>query len=156
MQKMAVILLFLLALTQCNTCDDCEPFAEEPYLKIRFYKVADSSANVVIIDSINHVWAGNYSYYQDTVNTYFLPLNMNEDISNFVISYRDTTDLLSYLENNLEVTYQRSYLKRTDNNIIQACDILEATSDFNLKNLLCGDTLNINCISNEAIYQVYR
>ena len=156
MQKMAYILLFLVAFTQCNTCNDCEPFAEEPFLKIRFYKAVDSSSNVVIIDSINHVWAGNYNYYQDTVNTYLLPLNMNEDISEFVISYRDTSDLSTYLENNLHVSYQRSFFKRTDNNIIQECDISEAISDFNLKNLLCGDTLNITCISNEAIYQVYR
>lgn len=156
MQKMAYILFFLFTFTQCNTCDDCEPFAEEPYLKIRFYKAVDSTASVVIIDSVNHVWAGNYTYYEDTVNTYLLPLNMNEDVSNFVISYRDTTDILTYLENNLQVTYKRSFIKRTDNNIIQECDIIETTSDFNLKNLVCGDTLNITCISNEALYQVYR
>ncbi len=156
MQKMLIFLCLAASFMQCNTCDDCAPFAEEPFLKIRFYKVADSSSNVVIIDSINHVWAGNYSYYQDTVNTYLLPLNMNEDSSNFIISYRDTTNLELYLTNTLLVKYERSYLKRTDNNIIVECDISKAISDFSQNNLLCADTLNITCNSNEAIYQVYR
>lgn len=156
MQKMAYTLLFLIAFTQCNTCDDCEPFAEEPYLTIRFYNAIDSTSNVVIIDSINHVWAGNYDYYQDTVNTYLLPLNMHEDVSVFVISYRDTSDLNTPITNTLNVTYLRSYLKRTDNIIIQQCDIIETTSDFSIKNLVCGESLNETCISNEAIYQIYR
>ncbi len=156
MQKIAYIFFFLTAFTQCNTCDDCEPFAEEPYLKIRFYKAVDSSRSIVIIDSINHIWAGNYSYYQDTVNTYTLPLNMHETSSNFVISYRDTTDLSTMLTNTLNVTYERSYIKQTDNIIIQQLTIIETTSDFETKNFLCGDTLNITCISNESLYQVYR
>lgn len=156
MLKIAYILLFVIAFTRCSTCDDCNPIAEEPFVKIRFYNATDSSANLVIIDSINHVWAGNYSYFQDTLNTYSLPLNMHEDSSNFVISYRDFSALDSYLTNTLNVTYSRSYLKRTDNYIIQQCDIIETTSDFTLKNLLCGDSLNITCISNEAIYQIYR
>ena len=156
MQKLAYVLLFLTAFMQCNTCEDCEPSAEEPYLKIRFYKAADSSRNIVIIDSINHMWAGDYSYYQDTVNTYTLPLNMNQESSEFVISYRDTTDLSTMLTNTLNVTYDRYYTKRTDNIILQQLNIIEATSDFESKNLLCGDTLNITCISNDALYQVYR
>lgn len=156
MQKMAFILLFIMAFTQCNTCDDCEPFAEEPFLTIRFSKAIDSTSNVVIIDSINHVWAGSYTSFQDTVNTYQFPLNMQENLSNFVISYRDTADLNTYYTNNLTIAYQRNYLKRTDNNIIVQCDIIEATSDFSSKILLCSDTLNITCISNEALYQIYR
>lgn len=156
MQKMAFILLFIMAFVQCNTCDDCVPFAEEPFLTLRFSKALDSTSNVVIIDSINHMWAGDFAYFQDTVNTYQFPLNMHEDLSNFVISYRDTADLNTYYTNNLNVTYQRTYLKRTDNNIILQCDIIEATSDFATKILLCSDTLNITCISNEATYQIYR
>jgi hypothetical protein len=155
MQKLVVFIFFLMAFSKCNTCDDCETFAEEPFLKIRFYK-ADSTRNIVIIDSINHVWAGNYDYYQDTVNTYVLPLNMNADESNFVISYRDTTEWETTLTNTLNVTYARSYIKRTDNNIVQQLNIIEATSDFTTKNLLCGDSLNITCISNDALYQIYR
>ncbi len=156
MQKMLIFLILASIFMQCNTCDNCVPFAEEPYLKLRFYKATDSSANVVIIDSINHVWAGNYAYYEDTVNTYLLPLNMNKDISNFVISYRDTSSLQLYFTNTLLVKYTRTYLKRTDNNIIVQCDILETSSDFNIKNLLCADNLNITCNSNEALYQIYR
>jgi len=118
MQKLVLFLVVSFGLMQCNTCTDCEPFAEEPYLKLRFYMAEDSSSNVVIVDSINHKWAGNFSYYQDTVNTYLLPLNMSEDTSNFIITYRDTTDLDSYLTNTLLVKYERSYLKRTDNEAI--------------------------------------
>jgi len=156
MQKIAYILLFLTTFVQCNTCEDCDPIAEEPFLKIRFYKAVDSSRSIVIIDSINHIWAGDYSYYQDTVNTYTLPLNMHEDSSNFVISYRDTTDLSTMLTNSLNVIYDRSYVKRTDNILLQELNIIKATSDFETTNLLCGDTLNITCISNDALYQVYR
>lgn len=154
MQKMAYIILFLAAFIQCNTCDECEPFAEEPFLKIRFYKAVDSTRNIVIIDSINHVWAGNYSYYQDTVNTYVLPLNMHENISDFMISYRDTTEMDKYLSNTLSITYQRTYLKRTDNYIIQQNLVSEVTSDFELTNLLCADSLQLICISNEALFQI--
>ncbi len=156
MQKLLLFIFFIAGFVQCNTCDDCEPFAEEPYLKLRFYNAKDSTSNVVIMDSINHEWAGNFSYYQDTVNTYSLPLNMNEDVSNFIITYRDTANLNLYFTNTLLVKYERTYLKRTDNNILVICDILEAKSDFNLKNLLCADLLDITCNSNEAIYQVYR
>ncbi len=156
MQKLLLLLFFVVGFVQCNTCDNCEPFAEEPYLKLRFYMAEDNSSNVVIMDSINHEWAGNFSYYQDTVNTYLLPLNMNEDTSNFIITYRDTTDLDSYLTNTLLVKYERNYLKRSDNNILVVCNILETTSNFTSKYLLCADSLNTTCNSNEAIYQVFR
>ena len=158
MQKMAYIILFLLAFTQCNTCDNCKPIAEEPFIKIRFYNKVDSTKHVVIIDSINHKWAGRYSNFQDTVNTYQLPLNMNEDVSNFVISYRDTADIANHLTNTLSITYQRAYLKRTDNNIIQQNRVIlsDVTSDFEKFNLLCGDSLQLICITNEALFQVYR
>ncbi|VAW27630.1 hypothetical protein MNBD_BACTEROID06-392, partial [hydrothermal vent metagenome] len=48
MQKMLIFLILASIFMQCNTCDNCAPFAEEPYLKLRFYKATDSSANVVI------------------------------------------------------------------------------------------------------------
>ena len=157
MQKLVLFLVVTFVFMQCNTCNDCEPFAEEPYLKIRFYEAADSSSNVVIIDSINHKWAGNFSYYQDTVNTYLLPLNMNNRMSDFVITYRDTTDITTYLTNTLQVKYEIEYLKRTDNNIIIQSFITETSSDFTTKNLLCkDDPLNTTCLSNDAIFQVYR
>ncbi len=158
MQKMFSFLLFIISFTQCNTCDDCEPFAEEPYLKIRFYKAVDSTANIVILDSINHTWAGNYAYYKDTVNTYLLPLNMNEDVSNFVISYRDTSDINTFFTNTLTIFYEREYIKQTDNNIIIQTTIKEILSDFSLKNSLCKNdpTNTTNCLSNDVIYQVYR
>ncbi|MCF6353359.1 MAG: hypothetical protein L3J06_10145 [Cyclobacteriaceae bacterium] len=110
------------------------------------------------MDSINHNWAGNYAYYKDTVNTYILPLNMNKDESNFVISYRDTSDINTYFTNTLNVFYEREYSKRTDNNITIQTTIKKISSDFNLKNFLCkSDSTNTtNCLSNDVIYQVYR
>jgi len=155
MQKLAVIIALLLSLNGCNTCTDCEPFAEEPFIKIRFYKIADSTANNVVIDSINHKWAGNFEYFQDTVNTYQLPLNMNKDVSKFIISYRDATDYTTYNTNSMEVSYQRIFFKRTDNTIIVKSEITSVSSDFNNSpNLLCANSLS--CNSNEAIYQIYR
>ncbi len=156
MQKMGLIFLFFIGFTQCTTCNDCDPFAEEPFLKIRFYKAVDSTANVVIIDSINHVWAGNYTYYQDTINTYQLPLNMQKDASSFVISYRDTSDLNTYFTNTLSVNYERGFLKRTDNNILVQCNITETTSNFDIQNLTCTASENLTCNSNEALFQIYR
>ncbi len=156
MQKLLVFLFISITFMQCNTCIDCKPFAEEPYLKIRFYKAVDSSANVVIIDSINHVWAGNYTNFKDTANAYLLPLNMNEDVSNFIISYRDTSDLATFFTNTLLVNYERSFLKRTDNNILVQCNILETTSNFSNKTLVCKESETLICNSNEALYQIYR
>lgn len=157
MQKLVFLLVVSFVFVQCNTCTNCEPFAEEPYLKIRFYKAVDSTSNVVIIDSINHNWAGNFTYYQDTLNTYLLPLNMNEEQSDFIITYRDTTDLDTYLTNTLQVKYDITYLKRTDNNIIVQSFITETSSDFTTKTLLCkDDSITTSCLSNDAIYKVYR
>lgn len=138
----------------CSDCTDCEPFAEEPYVKIRFYHAADSSANVVVIDSINHMWAGDYAYYQDTVHTYQLPLNMHEDISNFTLTFRDTTDYNTFITNELSVSYSQVFVKRPDNTIVVQCGVDDMTSNFNKATLVCGDS--ITCTSNEAIYQIYR
>jgi len=155
MQKLILLFGLILIINGCSNCSDCEPFAEEPFIKIRFYKIADSTANKVVIDSINHVWAGNFEYFQDTVNTYQLPLNMNEDISKFILSYRYVTDYTSSYSNSMEVNYHRTFLKRTNNTIIVKSDIISVSSDFsNTPNLLCADSLT--CNSNEAIYQIYR
>lgn len=154
MRILAFIVLMVMAFSSCTDCTDCNPLAEEPYLKIRFYNASDSSGQVVVMDSINHVWAGNYEYYQDTVNTYKLPLNMNEDISDFVLTFRDTTNYSSFIINNVSVTYNRSYIKSPDNTILVQCDIQNITSDFATSNLVCNDTLS--CISNDAIFKIYR
>lgn len=154
MRKLALFILGVVALSSCSECTDCEPFAEEPYLQIRFYNASDSSAQIVVIDSVNHVWAGSYEYYQDTVNTYKLPLNMQADISDFTLTFRDTTDYTTFLTRELSVSYERSYVKREDNNIIVKSNIVEVTSNFSNANLECGDTLT--CISNDALYKIYR
>ena len=147
-------MFIVLVVWSCSDCTDCQPFAEEPYVRIRFYHAADSSANVVVIDSINHVWAGSFEYYQDTVHTYQLPLNMHEGFSDFALSFRDTTDYTTYITKVLSVNYEREYVKRPDNNIVVQSNISDMTSDFNKAILVCGDSLT--CNSNDAIYQIYR
>lgn len=154
MQKIPLFVLIMALVVSCNNCTDCEPFSEEPYVKIRFYNAADSSANVVVIDSINHIWAGDLEYYQDTVHTYQLPLNMHEDVSNFTLTFRDTIDYATFLTKELSVSYTREYIKRPDNNIVVQNNISEITSNFNKATLVCGDSLT--CLSNDAIYQIYR
>lgn len=154
MRKLAFFILAILTFWSCEDCTGCEPFAEEPYVRIRFYHAEDTTANVVVIDSINHMWAGGYEYYQDTVHTYQLPLNMHEDVSDFTLTYRDTTDLETYFTNTIFISYEREYLKRPDNNIVVQSNITEITSNFNKTTLVCGDSLT--CISNEAVYQIYR
>ncbi|MCB0496476.1 MAG: hypothetical protein KDC79_10110 [Cyclobacteriaceae bacterium] len=154
MQKLALFFFVLIFFVSCSDCTDCGPFASEPYMRIRFYHASDSSANAVVLDSINHTWAGNYENYQDTVHTYQLPLNMNDDFSDFTLTYRDTADLNTYLTNELSVSYTRTYVKQPDNTIEVECTINEVISNFIKTNLVCADSLT--CESNEAVYQIYR
>lgn len=156
MQKLSIVLVLTLLLARCTTCTNCTPFAEEPFVKLRFYNATDSSVNIVIIDSINHVWAGTYAYYQDTVNTYKLPLNMNTDSSFFEIWFRDTAMTALPVKNFLQVNYTRNFTKQTDNNIRVQCDITYTKSDFAQSSLQCAKSSTENCSSNEALFQVYR
>ena len=93
---MVRIILFLLlsisALTiSCDDCVNCEPFTQEPNLKVVFYNSIDSTNKIISIDSINQLDAKLFRHFSDTTNEFKFPLDMQNDSSRFDIVYHETT-----------------------------------------------------------------
>ena len=150
------ITFFAFSLSSCNECTDCEPFNEEPYLKIRFYNQADSSKKVIIIDSVNQDYVSEFRHFQDTTYEFRFALDMHHDTSVYQMVYRDTSNLSTYLTNEIIVTYNREFLRRDDNYIIVECDLDAFTTDLSASILICNDNSTTECISNEAIANTYN
>ena len=152
-------IMFIIAITfgaiSCNDCSDCEPFTQEPFLEVRFLNKADSSRRILIIDSVNLVLAQDLRHFNDTTDIFNFPLDMHHDTSVYQIVYRDTSDLQTRLSDKITLIYSREFLRRTDNYIIVECnlDSFIAFGDFEL---VCKDTTNIECISNEAYAKIYN
>ena len=142
--------------SSCNDCSNCEPFNQEPYLTIRFLNKADSSQRIIIIDSLNSIYAKDVRQFQDTTYEYKFPLDMHHDTSVFQMVYRDTSDLENYLTNKVTLTYLRQFLRRDDNYIIVECTLDNFYTDFDSEALICKDDSEINCISNEATAKIYN
>ena len=152
--------LFLVTITllfsSCSDCSDCKPFDHEPYLTIRFLNQVDSSNRIIIIDSLSTIYAKDIRQFQDTTYEYRFPLDMHHDTSVFQMIYRDTSDLKTYLNNKITLTYSRQFFRRDDNYIIVECDLDSLTTDFAIEVLVCKDNSEIECISNEAIAKIYN
>lgn len=155
-----IITIFLLTLivfaSSCNDCTNCKPFKEEPYLNIRFLNKADSSKRIIIIDSLNSIYAKDVRQFQDTTYEFKFPLDMKKDTSVFQIVYRDASDLDNYLTNKVTLTYLRQFLRRDDNYIIVECDLEKIFTDFELEELICKENSEEKCISNEATAKIYN
>ena len=158
MKGFTVIILFLITMAtfSCNECTSCEPFTEEPYLEIRFLNKADSSNLVIVIDSVNQVYAGDLRHFADTTYVFKFPLDMHHDTSVFQIVYRDTTDIDTKLTNEIRLIYRRQFIRRDDNYIIVECNLEELITDFFDAKLNCKDNATIECISNEATANIYN
>jgi hypothetical protein len=146
----------LVMASSCNDCSNCEPFTQEPFLTIRFLNKADSSQRIIIIDSLNSIYAKDVRQFQDTTYEYKFPLDMHHDTSVFQMVYRDTSDLENYLTNKVTLTYLRQFLRRDDNYIIVECTLDNFYTDFGSEVLICKDDSEMNCISNEATAKIYN
>ena len=155
-----LILLFLIAFVllagSCSDCSDCQPFNQEPYLTIRFLNQVDSSSRIIIIDSLNNIYAKDARQFQDTTYEYKFPLDMHHDTSVFQMVYRNTSDLKTYLTNKITLTYSRQFYRRNDNYIVVECDLNNFITDFDTDALICKDNFEIECISNEALAKIYN
>ena len=152
----AFLIVLALGVISCTDCTDCEPFSEEPFLSIRFLNQLDSSKRVIIIDSINQIFAPDLRHFQDTTYEFKFPLDMHHDTSIYQMIYRDTSNLTTYLTNTITLIYSRQFLRRDDNYIIVECNLDSFTSDFAKFELTCKDNSNIECISNEAVAKIYN
>ena len=132
MKGLAVILFFVIAFctSSCDDCTNCEPFTEEPFLQIGFFNQVDSTTRVIIIDSVNQVLALDLRHFQDTTNEYKFALDMHHDTSVYQMVYRDTSNLTTYLKNEITLIYSRQFLPRDDNYIIVECNLDSFTADF--------------------------
>ena len=155
-----IITIFLFTLmasaSSCNECSTCEPFKQEPYLTVRFLNKADSSKRIIIIDSLNSIYAKDVRQFQDTTYEYKFPLDMEQDTSVFQMVYRDTSNLNQYLSNKVTLTYLRQYLRRDDNYIIVECNLDNFFTDFDSEELICKENSEEKCISNEAVAKIYN
>lgn len=158
MNGFLAILLFVIAvgINSCNDCKNCAPFTEEPFLKIRFFNQADSTKRVIIIDSVNNLLVQNFRHFQDTTYEYKFPIDTHNDTSLYQMVYRDTSNLSTYLTNNITLIYTRQFIGRDDNYIIVECNLENFTADFAKFELICKDSTNVECISNEAVANIYN
>jgi hypothetical protein len=157
MNRMATIILFatVIALGSCNDCTDCTPFTEEPFLKIRFFN-GDSTKRIIIIDSVNQVGVSGFRHFADTTYEFKFPLDMHHDTSIFQMIYRDTSDLVTPIKNNITVIYRRNFLRRQDNYLIVEANLDSLTTDFTKFELNCKSESDNECISNEAVANLYN
>ncbi len=154
------VLLFLTFLafniSSCDECNDCDPFTEEPFLKIRFYNQVDSSKRVIIIDTVNQLNVRDFRHFQDTTYEFKFPLDMHHDTAVYQMVYRDTSNLTTFLTNEITVIYSRQFLRRDDNYIIVECNLDSFTADLASFTLICKDNSTTECISNEAVANTYN
>jgi hypothetical protein len=158
MKGFFAILLFVIAIgiNSCNDCTNCEPFTEEPFLKIRFFNQVDSTKRVIIIDSINQLFVQDFRHFQDTTYEYKFPIDTHNDTSLYQMVYRDTTNLSTYLTNSITLIYDRQFIRRDDNYIIVEVNLESFTTNFAQFELICNDSTNVECISNEAVANIYN
>lgn len=140
----------------CDDCVNCEPFTEEPYLKVLFINSSDSTEKVISIDSVNQFDAKEFRHFSDTTNVFRFPLDMQRDTSSFNLVYHKIDSVVAYQNNTLSIYYDREYVRRGDNYVVVECDINGLDFDFNKAILKCRDSSTVECISNEAFLKVYN
>jgi hypothetical protein len=105
---------------------------------------------------VNQLFAKELRHFQDTTYEFKFPLDMHHDSSVFNITYRDKGNLSKYLNNTITVIYQRKFVGRDDNYLIVESDIVDLLTDFSAAEVSCKENTNLNCISNEAIAEIYN
>ncbi len=155
MFRLSIFLLTIIGTYSCSDCTNCTPFTTEPYMNLHFLSAADTSNKVVIIDSINHESVSGSRYYMDTTFFYNLPLDMNLDQSQVLLSFRDTTDMNTSLSGVIDIIYDRQFEKRQDNYLVVDCFVTSIESNFPIFGFSCSDSTYENCKSNYVTAQIY-
>ena len=155
-----IILFLIISLSvltiSCNDCLNCEPFTQEPYLRVKFLNSNDSTIKVISIDSVNQMDAKLFRHFSDTTYEFRFPLDMHQDTANFDIVYHKLANEVNYQRNSISIYYERNYIKRNDNYILVECDITESYVDSDQYILVCKDSSNVECLSNESFLKIYN
>jgi hypothetical protein len=139
----------------CDECSNCEPFTEEPFVLVRFYNAADSSRRVLVIDSVNQTPTAGLRHFNDTTWEFRFPLNMLEDVSDFNLVARDTSQLDSIPDNHfIRFNYTRQFVRRDDNYIVSECNLISLETSFSGASLVCKE--EDKCLSNDAKASFYQ
>ena len=150
-----IVMMALVSLNiSCSECTNCDSFAEEPNVIIRFYNLPDTTKRTIIIDSVNLTSSSGLRHFSDTTWEFRFPLDMHNDISSFDLVYRDTAAQDLYLSNNITFSYNRAFIRRDDNYIIVECYLQELITDLTGNKLVCKE--EDNCISNYAKASLYN
>ncbi len=138
----------------CEECSDCLSYSNEPYVKLRFFTKIDLLPASVEILEINENLGSDVPGFENIANEFLLPLSMNDDFSNFIITYSNPADSTFYLDS-MDISYARKLESTADDYIGINCyftTVLEYS--FDSLSLECKDTLG-NCKSNEAVINIF-
>ncbi|MFW5760645.1 MAG: hypothetical protein ACOCXH_06680 [Cyclobacteriaceae bacterium] len=144
----------------CDTCNDCGPVENDPYVNLSFYYLSDSSSAEIIIDSINGIAALNINeeLYADTAQIFRLPLNYNTDSSFFDLvfsNYPEKGDSLRARETrNEQVAFKYNLqLVNKDDFLKYEADSLRVV--YSTFDSIATQSINPEEISNAINLQVY-
>jgi len=153
-------ILFLGAIWACDTCNDCGPIENEPYVNIGFNFYSTKSSAEVLINSINGITADSISevFYGDTLRIFKLPLNFNSDSSYFNITYSSYPDEDD--ENNSPGTYQDQIALKYNLNLVNQSDFIKYVADslqvvYTTFDSVASQNINSQKQSNEVTIQLY-
>jgi hypothetical protein len=159
MKYQLIFISLIIATVACDTCNDCGPIENDPFVNLGFnYKTSRSAAEVTI-DSINGIVAESISeeLYSDTLRVFKLPLNFKADSSYFDIVYSSYPDEDS---DNPGGTFRDQIAFKYDLELINQNDFIKYQADglhIVLSTFDSIATLNINQekLSNAVTLQVY-
>jgi len=152
-----IITIFLIAiLAGCFECDDCAVINNGPLLPVRFFSYADSSTLPVNIQSLNSTPSGQLTVIGDTLlSDYRLPLDINADISIFILNTFKATDTLmaNLLIDTLVVVYDRVIFENEKNFLqMQADSIGIIQHSFDSIALKCSFP---NCSNQDVLLEIF-
>ena len=138
----------------CEECTECLNYDNEPYVKLRFFTKSDLQPASVEILEINEYLGSDVPGFESIASEFLLPLSMNDDFSNFVITYSNPADSTFYLDS-MDISYTRRIESTSEDYVDIICYFTTVFEySFDSLSLICKDTLG-NCKSNEAVIYVF-
>lgn len=145
----------------CDTCNDCGPVENDPFVKLSFYYYSDSSSADVIIDSINGISAIsiNEELYEDTAQVFRFPLNYNTDSSWFDLVFSnypeegDDDEIVQERHNEQVALKYNLQLVNNADFIKYEADSLKVV--FSTFDSIASQNINPEKLSNAITLQVY-
>ncbi len=159
MKYQLIFISLIIATVACDTCNDCGPIENDPFVNLGFnYKTSRSAAEVTI-DSINGIVAESISeeLYGDTLRVFKLPLNFNADSSYFDIVYSSYPDEDS---DNPGGTFRDQIAFKYDLELINQNDFIKYQADglqivLSTFDSIATQNINQEKLSNAVTLQVY-